>query len=300
MTRRPKLNLAKNNFDIHQHAMLLSMRISLWTGYKTARELARQSAETNKADSDVVASFKKLLPKHALRRHQTLRSQAMFCFYHWSLPWTNEGQRIILNTALMQFEESMRKIKAEWEDATKDFIADYPDYLAKAPKRLGALFDRSDFPDVSELSSKFSLHTSILPLPAAQDFRVNLSDAHLKRVRKEINEEVNTALQEAMKDIWQRMFTVVEKMQAKLSSYSSTDSGIEGIFRDSLVTNITELLDLLPALNVTNDEKINTFAKRMRNELTRHDADTLRADDTVRMEVASKAQGILNKMRDFL
>lgn len=288
------------DFDIHQHAMLLSMRISCWSGHKTAQKISEETAATNDAEKDVVGAFKRLLPKDALKPHHALRARAATCFYKWSLPWANDGQRIILNTALDNFEKDMRGIKADWDEATKEFVAKYPDYLAAAPKRLGKLFDLSEFPEPSTVAERFALTTSILPLPAASDFRVNLSDRHLDRVRREITEQVATSLQDAMKDVWRRMFLVVEKMQKKLVAYTITDDGVENAFRASLVDNISELLDMIPALNVTQDPSINQFAKRMRSELTQYTAETLRENDGLRAEVAGKAQVILDKMRDFL
>ncbi len=299
-TKRKVPAPATGEFNIHEHALLVSLSVSLWYGNKMARDAASEVQANNKAEYDTLSAYKKLLPKHALEEHKALRNRAFACFKQWSLPWSNDGQRIILNTALLKFEEEMRKVKAEWDAATRKFTTEYPKYRAAAPKRLGGLFKAEDFPDPSIVARKFGMQTNIVPLPQATDFRVELNEVHVKRIRKQIEDDVRAALDVAMKDVWHRMSAVVGKMSKKLHDYKVTDDGKEGIFRDSLVTNITELLELVPALNVTNDKNVVALASRMKKELTKHDADALRKDPAIRQEIAAKAQAILDKMGDFL
>lgn len=279
--------------DIHQHALLVSLSVSLWYGNKMARDAAHDVMTNSKAEAGTLSAYKKLLPKAALEKHKELRNKAFAVLNQHSLPWRNDGQRIILNTALVKFEEEMRSIKQEWDVATREFVTQYPKHRAAAPKRLGTLFRESDFPDPRTVERKFGLHTSIVPVPRGEDFRVELSETHVKRIRQEIETDVRAALDVAMKDVWYRMHAVVAKMVKKLQSADS-------IFRDSLVSNIDEIIELIPTLNVTQDAQVKTFAARMKKELTRYSADALRTDDAIRAEVAGNAQAILDKMGDFL
>lgn len=299
--KQPAIKLpSKEEFDIREHAMLLSLTINMWQGTTQDRDASAKTETEAKAEAKTLSTTKRLLPKGALDTHKSLYRKARECVGKWSLPWSNDGQRIILNNALMQYEEEMRGIKEEWDRATREFADAYPGYVASAPKRLGDLFKPTDFPPAATIAGRYKLHTSILPIPAAEDFRVNLNAAHVARIRRQIEEDVNRALIAAVQDVWRRMREVVEKMAVKLGEYKVTADGREGVFRDSLVTNITEIVDLIPNLNITNDPQVAKLAARIRNELTKYDAETLREDDAVRAEVAQKAQDILEKMGDFV
>jgi len=75
--------------------------------------------------------------------------------------------------------------------------------------------------------------------------------------------------------------------------------GIVNPFRDSLVGNVRDLVDMLPGLNITGDAGIEALMADMREYLTVHDANTLRTDETVRSEVAARADRIVANLADY-
>jgi hypothetical protein len=65
----------------------------------------------------------------------------------------------------------------------------------------------------------------------------------------------------------------------------------KAIFRDTLMSNLSELLALVPDLNLANDPTIAALAKQA-NELVEHDAATLRDDPFARADIAQKANNL--------
>ena len=65
----------------------------------------------------------------------------------------------------------------------------------------------------------------------------------------------------------------------------------KGIFRDSLVSNLAEVLALVPDLNLADDAQIAELA-RQAGDLVEHDASTLRDDPIARANTASRADEI--------
>jgi hypothetical protein len=89
-------------------------------------------------------------------------------------------------------------------------------------------------------------------------------------------------------------------MADRLRKYVVTENGVQNAFRDSLVGNVRELVDLLPALNITGDPVLTDITKRMRESLTVYDGDTLRASAAARIETAKAADDILATVSAFM
>ena len=67
-------------------------------------------------------------------------------------------------------------------------------------------------------------------------------------------------------------------------------------FHASLVTNIGELVDLLPRLNVNQDEELNRFAGEIRDRLCGFTARDLKKNEILRAATANDAAQILTEM----
>jgi hypothetical protein len=75
--------------------------------------------------------------------------------------------------------------------------------------------------------------------------------------------------------------------------------GIVSPFRDSIITNMRDLVDILPGMNIAGDARIDSLIQEMRQGLVKHDADTLRISDIQRENVVKRADDILKKMEDY-
>jgi hypothetical protein len=67
-------------------------------------------------------------------------------------------------------------------------------------------------------------------------------------------------------------------------------------FHASLVSNICELVDLLPRLNVNQDEELNRFAGEIRDRLCGFTARDLKKNEILRAATANDAAEILTEM----
>jgi len=70
----------------------------------------------------------------------------------------------------------------------------------------------------------------------------------------------------------------------------------ESRFHASLVTNIGELVDLLPRLNVNQDEELNRFAWEIRDRLCGFTARELKKNEILRAATMNDAAHILTEM----
>ena len=74
----------------------------------------------------------------------------------------------------------------------------------------------------------------------------------------------------------------------------------ESRFHASLVTNVFDLVDLLPRLNVNQDEDLNRFAAEIKDRLCNFSAHDLKKNEVLRAATLSDATQILSQMDTVL
>lgn len=288
--------------SLASRAMLCNLVIRQWSGRRLDKS-ATDAVIQNAGAADDAGRFNKLLiPAAILAPVSRAANAARDYHYSRTLPWLDNGARILPSLAFDPYSARMRALRLEFDSAVAEFLQAYPDAVADARKRLGSLFDAGDYPDVSELRGRFSVATRFLPMPDASDFRAALSDEQAARVRAEIERTTREAQELATRDAWERVREALARMVEKLNAYRPGDAGrkAEGIFRDSLVENVRDLVAILPAFDLSGSGHMATIAARMERELTRHDAAELREAPKLREDTAKAAAAILADVSAFL
>lgn len=288
--------------NLEERTMLVKLSITQWNPYKTDREVSLEVNERKNARLDAGKFRKRLMAKDAMKTIQQLATSARSTHNAMTLPWNDDGTRIIITDKYQAYAKEMRTYRIKMQQAVEDFLGDYEKHVAEAKAELGDLFKDEDYPSIDEIKSKFRLDVEPSNVPVASDFRAKVSNADVQAIMKDIEKRTEARLKEAMKDVWARIANVTERMAKKLEEYQPR-VGIkdaEGIFRDSLVTNIRDLVDVLPSLNITDDEKLTAIHKEMVEHLCKFDADELREDERARRKTQRKAKAIYDKVSKYL
>lgn len=283
-------------------AMIVSLSISQWSGRRLDREITDEVNQQHNAASDAGRYNKLLLPKEALAGIVSIVSETRADFLKRTLPWMDNGSRIMAADAYMAHMSWVRGQTRKFETAVDEFIAKYPGYVNDARVRLNGMFKSDDYPDEAILRTKFGLDVKVLPVPSSSDFRVDMSEAQAALIRADIEEQVTSATTAAVRDIYERVAEVTRRMVDRLNAYRPSEGRggkSEGVFRDSLVGNVRDLIDILPALNITGDPQLSAMVDKLR-PLAEHDASVLRDDAKIRKNVAQEAQAILDSLSDYL
>ena len=72
------------------------------------------------------------------------------------------------------------------------------------------------------------------------------------------------------------------------------------MFRDSLIGNVEELVELIPGLNVLDDPDIEAVRLQVKAKLLGNDAKDIRKDPALREELAGEAKQIMDTMAGFM
>jgi hypothetical protein len=278
---------------LREEAMIVRLSISQWTARKFDKAVSQRVATDYAVDVEVGRYNKILIAKEAIQDITKAVSAARTFHYENTLPWDDGGGRILPSKNFLTYSKEMRKFNQGMDDAVKAFMENYDEYREEARRRLNGMFKEADYPGHREIGRKFGFSVDIEPVPSAEDFRVTLQSKDATRIKKQLEARINERVVEATKDLFVRLSGVVKKFAEKLADK-------DAIFRDSLVENIVELVNLLPKLNIANDPELEKLRKEVQKKVCAFEPDTLRESEEVRSKAASDAQAILNKMSGYM
>jgi hypothetical protein len=279
--------------------MLSSLSISMWSARKHDPDASEEIAARHGAQVDVGRYLKILLPKKALADLQKVVSEARQEHYFITLPWDDNGYRVLPASVYLDHTRKMHAHQQRFTSAVEDLCTQFESLVREARVRLGGLFRNEDYPARGELRGKFSFETKVLPLPDAGDFRVTLGDEEKLRIKRQITMAVEASLQVGTRELWHRLYEAVQHMADRLSAYKVTEEGVEHPFRDTVVTNLVKLVDVLPKLNITKDPELERLSEQVRTSLL-VDPKELRQSDSARIETATKAAEIASRMAGYM
>ena len=271
--------------DISSKAMLADLRISRWTARKTDKKASAEVAKNNNVQTNSGRYYKSLIEGDALTAINKVADAARAYHYRMTLPWSDAGPRVLSSLAYFDYMQTMQDFGVQFDAAVNALVQDYPLYRQEAKRLLGNLFDDADYPMPSQIPDLFGLRVRVSPLPMANDFRVELGDDVTEAVRAEIEQHTRETVQQSVNDAYQRIRKVVSAYVDRLSDPNNR-------FRDSLVENARDLVEVLPALNFTGDPQLTAFADELRDRLTQYEPDDLRNDPAARTKAATAARDI--------
>lgn len=285
----PTKKVSKSS-GLSQRALLVAVNISSWTGRRLDRKATESANAAHKATDAAGAYHKRLLPGATeLQAVQTIASQARKYYYEQTLPWMSDGTRIISSKNYLKFTSEMRKIKAQFDAAVKDFAAAYPRLKNDAVKSLGGLYDAEEYPDPADISGKFGIEVNYLPMPDAKDFRVEVSEAE----KREFQRKMKAVESAAMRECWTRLASVVKQAASKLAQP-------DAIFRDSLIENVQEIVNILPSLSVADDAELDAIRDEVNAVVSKLSPETLRVNAGERDKASRKLAEIESRMGAFM
>jgi len=279
--------------SITKNCMIVNLSLGIWQGYRLDKNASKQVTDDAGADADAARVNKHLIPKESLKTIVFAAGQIRQHLYGKTLPWKDNGDRLLTRKLYAPFIEEHQRLVGEFHAAVDEFLGTtYPQAKMRAEFRMGSLFNSDDYPTPSELKHKFYVALDIDAVSEASDFRVALDKESVAQIRGDIETATTARLATAMRSVWERLAQTVGHFADKMAS--------DGIFRDSTITNLEELVDLLPGLNITGDEQLTAIYEDLRKTLVGYDPKDLRKDPAVRSEAAAEAARIMDEMSGFM
>lgn len=278
--------------DLQARATLVSLPISVWTGTITDKDATNETLANHQAMQGMAKTRKNLVQKQALAPIITARGNAKTYFYSRTLPWSDNGFRILPTAEFFEFTAQITRMKDEFNCAVSRFLASYSEEREQARALLGSLYKDSDYPDVDRLSNQFSFDVKFLPIPSASDFRVNLPDSALREMRQSTEASIASATMDAQRDLWRRLADPLKSLFAAMSDP-------EARFTSTKLSNVVDVAALVPNLNLSDDEELNALATAASELVSRFTCDGVKESKSDRAKLADGAKEILAKFSAY-
>jgi len=278
--------------SLANEAMVLNLSIGLWSGQKYDKKWTADALADAGAAPQSARVNKHLIPEEAMRPILSAASALRSNFYKWTLPWKDNGDRLLTRQAFADFMGQHAERKTAFELAARDFIENvYPVVLDRAMFRLGARFDERDYPAPSQLRPRYYIILSIDPVAAAGDFRVKVDEDQAERIRETIEAETNDRIVRAQRDVFRRLNDSLGRFSAAVRD--------DGRLRNDTLGALQEVVRVIPMLNVTGDTEISAAcakAQVLASALDGLDGPTLKKNNALRSRLREQAAEIMESI----
>jgi hypothetical protein len=277
-----------NNTSLREKALLVSLNISVWNPKKVDRPATFETLIKHGAKKDSGAFVKNILPQGAIdavKKHET-RLRAVV--YDETLPWLDNGVRLLPSSIWFEFMEKFRKAKGEFETAVGEFLLAYDSHRAQAKIALNGLYNEADYPPVEEVRARFGVKLTQIPLPDKDDFRIDVPQEAKDEITASLDEATNDAMSGAKEAMRERLSKALGRIVEKLAEP-------EPLFRDSLINNLKEIVEKIPKLNVMGDQDILRMAADA-EKVASFQPDDIRNSEDVKEEARKAAAAVLANM----
>lgn len=274
--------------NIASNAVLVRPTFTMWQG--TTRDTAA-ALEVQQAFGTKIASHKvtkTLLPGGTgaeLQMMWSLLNASRSYVYSRTLRWINRGELLLPLTLCTEFFAAVNEQETKVTEFFNNvFLPAYPKRIIEAQHMLQKSYNIDDYPTIDQLRNRFRFSVPTLPIPDVNQLSALIGEDKAQ----ETQELLNTAMQDALTDAYERVYQVVKHMHEKLADPKA-------IFRDTLVENAKELRDVLPKLNFSNDPLLTEMCNGL-VALTGRTPDELRDSPYARSTTAEKAKKMLDRM----
>ena len=305
--------------SISAAAMLGSLQISVWEARKKDKGIEEEIAITKGARSKRSTSVHKHLfadcaPLEAIK---SLRGEARTWFNKYTLPWDDHGKRLFTTSQYFELMQDAAAFESRFNVLVGDFLHVYQTEVSKQAFERGAMFDRNEYPNASDVGKKFAFSIDTSPVPLAGDFRVDIGTTALQELQERLTAANDLRIKAAMADVWDRVKTQVEWVHERMTAIMEYDpDAVEEVktydddgnvikvdskkkrrpkLYDTMLDTGVELCGMLRDFNITNDPALEEARKMLETALIRVDVDSLKESTEMQSVTRNAMKSIMDK-----
>jgi hypothetical protein len=254
-----------NSNDITKKCVLVKLSIPTYAGTVKCDKISKEAAQQHNADEDAISSIIKAMDPTDRKDIMLARSQARAIWIKDSLPWMDNGMRLVPVEKYLKMKDGLQAKQADFEDAVQVAVDRYDEIRNKMLKRVGNLESEVTFPSKEAFARKFKfvVRTSVVTNP--NDVRIEALPAEeIARIQAEGETLLREQLESSQRDVLAR---VAEKLGSVIEKLSEVDdpSAKGKHFKDSLIGNVKGICEEMKELNVTGSSKLDALLDRIGN-----------------------------------
>jgi len=272
-------------------AVIVRLHIGTFTNSRKDPAITNEVRRAKALGKDAGGWRKNKFPPKAFATISKMGGLIRTWHYSQTLPW-EFGYRLLTaqnydgyNSRIEQFQSQYLAV------AESDFGSKFDFWIAEARKMHAKTFVDSDYPRSWEaMKSEFQIHIEHSPVPRAEEFALKgIAAKQVSEMRAEMESRVNKNVEEAMQNTWFELLAPVQDLAAKLANKDAK------IYRDSLIDNLTDIVNRIPALNLTGDNRLTRAAATIKERLASVNIETLKESVDARTAAGKSAQEIISQ-----
>ncbi len=278
--------------NLQNRATLVSLTIRGWTGRKKDKVATEEVHQMHHANN--AGHFNKnLVDRKALELIRTEESAARQFHYENTLPWGDDGMRILTVSGFEHYRLKMSQFKEQYTSAVDFFLKFYPSHIANARLNLNGLFNETEYPTEDELRERFNFKISFKPIPDQDDFRLDLDQEELDILKKDLARELEEMTHHAHRDLWLRLKDAITTAHTALNKK-------DGRLVKNTFQKFKALAETIDRLNFTQNPDLNSLAREAIQNLANLDLTSCKKDPEIRQQAAAAADAMLAKINQFV
>jgi hypothetical protein len=247
--------------SIASAAMIVDFSTSVWTARKKDRKASDDITSMNAAAKGVANVSKNLLGDCAeLQAVQKFAGNVRNIHYSMTMPWSDNGSRLLTTAQYFKYNETMTDLQQEFSRLVVEFLNVYDWKIMDAQAKLGAMFNRDEYPSREQLDDKFGFRVSYVPLPDVGDFRIDINNTALEQLKTQYETHYTSAVSLAMNDLWHRLH---DNLTTLIRQLGVDDEGKGNRLYDSVFDRALDLIEMLSTCNVTGDGQMEALHRKL-------------------------------------
>jgi hypothetical protein len=269
-----------------------------WLGVRKtlAPEQRTTAARAFHADRELLSASKLILDTKnpAYRAVAAVRSEASGYWRTVTLPFPEAGVRLLPQSSLSTFANTMQTYRERLQEAARELSSQYDQIKSEAQRRLGTLFNASDYP--TTLDGLFDLEVSY-PTIEPPAYLVSLHPEVYQQEQARVRERFESAVELAEQAFATELQRLVSHLAERLTGLHD---GQPKVFRDSAVENLREFFERFRRLNIRSSPELDALVEQAQQTITGIEPQTLRDSNRLRQMVARDFEQIQAAVGDLL
>ena len=297
-TNNPTTQLERSAANRLRTTMAAVRLAFTWLGVRKtlAPEQRTTAARAFHADSELLSASKFILDTKnpAYRAVAAVRSEASGYWRTVTLPFPEAGIRPLPQNSLGLFATNMQTYRERLQQAATDLAGQYEQIKSEAERRLGTLFNASDYP--TTLDGLFDLEVSY-PTIEPPAYLVSLHPDVYQQEQARVRERFESAVELAE----QAFATELQRLTAHLAErLTGLHDGQPKVFRDSAVENLREFFERFRQLNIRSSPELDMLVEQAQQTINGVEPQTLRDSNRLRQMVARDFEQIQASVGEML
>ena len=259
--------------ELQKRALLVDLSIRSWAARNTDKEATRKVADDAGAERESVSVTKRLVDRKYIADIASLSQEIRFTHYRLTLPWTNDGVRLLPVELHQQYEDRMRNLIDQRVKAIGAFVEQYEHAVDQARVSLGDLFRAEDYPSPPAITGKFGCEYRFSPVPNGAHFVADVGDRERERIRADIEKHVEARVSASVGDVYARLHKAVAAISERLAD---REDGKTSRIKNTAIESLRELVETAKAMNISSDPALAKMCDEIRLSLAGVDTDQLR------------------------